>query len=266
MADRDFLRETMHKYPLTPSYALWRAVELRRLAGVKFAEPVLDLGCGEGQFIRLLLGPAPRVIGLDMALKVLRQAAHMLNGVTRADATQLPFATGSFGSILTNCVLEHIPDDERVVAEMGRVVATGGLVVATVPAPTLKGCVYLPEAVRDDPDEREEYLREFDARLAHLHYRTADEWQRIFAAGGLTMERLEPYMAAPAAAIWSRVETQLMQPLGGITSYGKLLAYSLTPPPVRRALLYRLLRRYYLMDPTPGQSHGGWLIVARKSS
>jgi hypothetical protein len=34
---------------------------------------------------------------------------------------------------------------------------------------------------------------------------------------------------------------------------------------VRRAALYRLLRKHYLRDPKPGEPHGAWMVVGRKA-
>jgi SAM-dependent methyltransferase len=266
MRERDYLREMMRAYPCAPPYVLWRAVELRLLSRLEFAEPVLDLGCGDGRFGRLLLGEGRAVFGLDLVPKVLKLAKHTHSGVVRGDATRLPFSAATFGSVLSNCVLEHIPDDKACVAELARVLVPGGTVAITVPAPGLKQCLYMPRRLEEEgePEEAAAYLAEFDRRLAHLHYRSAGEWRRIFAAAGLDVERVEPYLAAPTVAMWNRLETHLMQPLGAVASYPKLLAYCLVPPPIRRALLVRFLRKYYLMDVAEGEPHGGWLIVARR--
>jgi SAM-dependent methyltransferase len=92
------------------------------------AGPVLDLGCGVGHSFGLL---APReTVGVD-----LDQAA--LTGQDRrtvvADMRELPFAAGSFGSVLSVQSLEHVPDPERVVAEAARVLVPDGVAVFVTP-------------------------------------------------------------------------------------------------------------------------------------
>lgn len=263
---RDFLRETMRVYPRLPSYAFWRAVELRLLSRVDFAEPVLDVGCGEGEFARMLLGAQKEVVGLDLANNALRQARVLSARVIKADATRLPFSDACFGSALSNCVLEHIPDDVAVVAEMGRVLKPGGVAAITVPSPGLKEHLYPYQKLRAEGRDAEaaEYLEEFDSRLAHLHYRTEAEWREIFTAGGFSEVTLTPYLPAATVAVWSRLETSLMQPVAAVKHW-KLLAFALVPPVVRRAALYRLLRKHYLRDPEPGEPHGAWMVVGRKA-
>lgn len=51
----------------------------------------------------------------------------------RADALALPFADGSFDRVVAAEVLEHIPDDESAMAELVRVLRTGGTMAVTVP-------------------------------------------------------------------------------------------------------------------------------------
>lgn len=267
-AEKDYLAATLAAYPRQPSYALWRAIELRLLSRLQFDEPILDLGCGEGMFARLLLGEGLDLTGIDLDPAVLAQAADRgaYRRVLKADATQLPFPDGSFGSILSNCVLEHIPDDEAVIAEMARVLRPGGMVAITVPGPQLKDCLYTSNALRarGESQKADAYLDEFDRKLAHFHYRTADEWNGIFTAAGLKVDRIEPYLPAAVVSLWDRLDNYLMQPVVNVTSHKKLAFVILTPMAIRNWLTYRFLRKYYLMAVAPGAPHGGWLITARR--
>jgi len=268
VAERDFLRETLRAYPAYASFALWRAVELRLLSQVDFPEPVLDIGCGEGGFARLMFGAGREITGLDLEQRELRLAAQAgaYRDIVRADATRLPFPDRTFASCLSNCVLEHIPDDVGVVREISRVLRPGAPMAITVPAPAIKDCLYLYHALlgQGRTGEAEDYLVQYDLRFQHLHYRTEDEWRGIFATAGLKVTQVTPYLPAPAVSVWDRLENYLMQPLAFIRSHWKLLGYALIPPPVRRALWHTYLRRYYLMDAAPGQPHGCWLIRAQK--
>lgn len=49
------------------------------------------------------------------------------------DALHLPFADGSFDAALSLALLEHVPDAQHAVAEMGRVLKLGGLLYCEVP-------------------------------------------------------------------------------------------------------------------------------------
>jgi SAM-dependent methyltransferase len=89
---------------------------------------VLDLGCGTGHSFAAL---APRVsIGLD-------RDAEALTGQDRetvvADMRRLPFADGAFASVLSVQSIEHVPDADRVLGEIVRVLEPGGTAVLATP-------------------------------------------------------------------------------------------------------------------------------------
>jgi ubiquinone/menaquinone biosynthesis C-methylase UbiE len=97
---------------------------------------VLDVGCGTGDFLRLL---APIVspgeaVGLDLSETMIaearqRSAENIDNLSFRVgSALDLPFQVGSFDRILATQVLLHIPDPWRALAEMTRVLAPSGII------------------------------------------------------------------------------------------------------------------------------------------
>lgn len=98
--------------------------------------PVLDVGTGTAQIpIELCRRHgAAAVTGIDLAEHMLRLGrdnaarAHLEGRIRleRCDAKRLPHAGGSFGAVISNSILHHIPEPGAVLAEMVRVVATGG--------------------------------------------------------------------------------------------------------------------------------------------
>ena len=99
-------------------------------------ERVLDLGCGAGTdslVAAQMVAPTGTVTGLDMTTEMLerarRAAAEMEQGnveFVEGDAERLPFADDSFDVILSNGVIDLIPDKDAVFAELYRVLVPGG--------------------------------------------------------------------------------------------------------------------------------------------
>ena len=54
--------------------------------------------------------------------------------MVEGDVEALPFADGSFGTVLCTEVIEHIPDPSAALAEYRRVLQPGGVLIGSVPA------------------------------------------------------------------------------------------------------------------------------------
>ncbi|RKS68686.1 methyltransferase family protein [Actinomadura pelletieri DSM 43383] len=90
---------------------------------------VLDIGCGEGALRDALPDPPPfRLVGLDASAALLR--AHPAPRV-RADAVRLPFRDGSFDAAVAVNMLYHLDDPRVALREARRVLAPGGVLLAT---------------------------------------------------------------------------------------------------------------------------------------
>jgi SAM-dependent methyltransferase len=106
------------------------------LAGIREGETVLDVGSGPGAdaiAAARRVGPAGRVIGVDMTpamLKRARQAAAdegLANVEFRqGDAERLPVEDGTVDWVISNCVVNLVPDKRRAFAEIHRVLRPGG--------------------------------------------------------------------------------------------------------------------------------------------
>jgi SAM-dependent methyltransferase len=99
-------------------------------------ERVLDLGSGAGTdslVAALQVGPAGAVTGIDMTPEMLEKAragaAELgLGNVTfvHGEAERLPFAAESFDVVISNGVVDLVPDKDAVFSELYRVLVPGG--------------------------------------------------------------------------------------------------------------------------------------------
>jgi SAM-dependent methyltransferase len=102
-------------------------------------ERVLDLGCGAGYWSQRIarLFPWTAVMGLDYGMAFLakaRSAATDAVGFLRGDSQNLPVRDGAFDCIYADNVLEHSFDVDRALAEVFRVLADRGVLVAAIPS------------------------------------------------------------------------------------------------------------------------------------
>jgi len=131
---RDFLWP--HVQALPYFRALLRAVEASLVHEIRLPAPVLDVGCGDGHFGSVAFDE-PTTVGVDPSLASLREASgfRAYRWLIAAGGERLPFADAAFASAFSNSVLEHIPQLQEVLDEVGRVVRRGGKFVFTVPNP-----------------------------------------------------------------------------------------------------------------------------------
>ena len=94
---------------------------------------ILDVGSGAGQLAQHLIkygDPGTQVTCIDLSQPMLRRARHRLKGgdpaYVAADLTALPFADASFDGITCGYVLEHLPQPLDGLAELARVLRSGG--------------------------------------------------------------------------------------------------------------------------------------------
>ena len=87
---------------------------------------VVDVGCGSGQYLRRIAADRPdlRAVGLDLSPGMRPHAI--------GDAQQLPLADGVAGAALAMHMLYHVPDIDRAIGELARVLSHNGIaIVAT---------------------------------------------------------------------------------------------------------------------------------------
>jgi SAM-dependent methyltransferase len=95
---------------------------------------LLDLACGHGELAARAAASGAQPVGVDVAEAMLREArrAHPRLDFRRGEARALPCEDASFDVAAGNFVILHLGEPERAVAELARVLVSGGRVAITV--------------------------------------------------------------------------------------------------------------------------------------
>lgn len=107
-------------------------------AGAGNGEKILDVGCGTGSLTFTLAAAAElgAITAIDYSPVFVEEAIRRNTDprieIRQADACALPFENGKFDRALALLVLHFVPEAGKAVAEMRRVVRSGGVVAAAV--------------------------------------------------------------------------------------------------------------------------------------
>jgi SAM-dependent methyltransferase len=107
----------------------------RRYLKHKIQPRVLEVGCGTGYVLQCLAAENRYALtGLESHIAGLRHARSRLPGVelVQADARVLPYES-KFDAVGVFDVIEHISEDEAVLASIHRALKPGGIIVVTAP-------------------------------------------------------------------------------------------------------------------------------------
>jgi arsenite methyltransferase len=106
------------------------------LGRIQRGEVVLDLGCGGGTDLLIaaqMTGPAGHVIGVDMTAAMLERAEASAREMGLADVElheslieTLPLEDASVDVVISNGVIDLVPDKDAVFDEIDRVLRPGG--------------------------------------------------------------------------------------------------------------------------------------------
>jgi ubiquinone/menaquinone biosynthesis C-methylase UbiE len=96
-------------------------------------DKVLEIGCGPGYFSRAIAEAVPEgsLVLFDLQREMLELARQRLPDIAhveyiQGDASSLPFPDALFDAALLVLVLGEVPDQDRCIAEVARVVLRGG--------------------------------------------------------------------------------------------------------------------------------------------
>lgn len=182
----------------------------------------LDLGCGDG-FFASLIADTPFTIGFDpdeaSVRKAARTGAYQL--ALAGDATRMPFADASFDSVMSNSVLEHIPDVDAVLAELKRVVRPGGRLLLSTPSHRFGEMLLGSDLLRGVGLNglARAYTRWFNRRARHFHTDNVETWRERLDHHGFTIQRWHYYVSRPGLHAFD---------LAHYVSVPRLISYRLT--------------------------------------
>lgn len=160
--------------------------------------PSLDFGCGDGFFAQITFGKKRIDIGLD--LKNNQRVNEAINKkiykkVILYDGKKIPFKNNYFKTVISNCVLEHIPNLEFSLKEIYRVIKPNGFFIASVMTDNWEKYLFGKKIFGKF------YLSFMRKKQEHYHLFSFKKWQKIFIKNGFKIIEVYPYLSPNQAQI-----------------------------------------------------------------
>jgi ubiquinone/menaquinone biosynthesis C-methylase UbiE len=109
-------------------------------ASVHPGDTVVDVGCGSGWYLELLLRMGADVTGVDYSAEMLRLSHQRLVGwdsahwrLVQSDARALDLPSAQFDVAIAVGLLDYLPDPSLAMRELQRVLNPGGRLIVTIP-------------------------------------------------------------------------------------------------------------------------------------
>jgi ubiquinone/menaquinone biosynthesis C-methylase UbiE len=188
---KTFLKRFLRTAPL--SHALWRSVEALSFSSVIMKKPVLDIGCGFGEFAGVVFDKIE--MGIDINDREIKDALQgkKYKKVRWADARELPFKDASYETVLSVSTLEHIENVEKVIQEVHRILRRDGTFIFSVPTSTLYRSLLIPALLSSIGLEHlsEKYITLHKEAFKHVTIKPKKWWEKTLKNSGFRIIREE---------------------------------------------------------------------------
>jgi SAM-dependent methyltransferase len=199
--------------------AVERSWEIDLLSQETFKHPILDVGCGEGIFGKILAS-SPIEFGLDPNAREIARAKSLgaYSQLIQANGNRIPLENESVQTVISNSTLEHIRNLDDVIKEIHRVLERKGHLYVTLPTDKFDHYALIPltlEKLRLN-NLAGVYRKQFNRFWAHYNYMHPDEWEKYFSNFGFEVEEKIGY-----GKKWACVLNELTVPFSIIAFLNK---------------------------------------------
>ncbi len=187
------------------AHALFRGAEALALCGQPLRGPLLDLGCGAGQFAALAVA-GDIDVGADACARQLGRAAATgrFRRLVHGDARRLALPDQAFATVLSVSALEHMPEPSAVVAEVSRLLRPGGRFVGTAVLADLRQHLAYPRMLRRVGlgAAARWYERTHERVFQHRTLLAQPHWEALFATHGLRLVLSRRILSPRLTYLW----------------------------------------------------------------
>ena len=191
-----------------PHFQMIRTVESGLLSSFinKESTPLLDLGCGNGEFAESLR--LNQIYGIDVDLKAILEIEinKLYQRVILANASRLPCKNEAFASVFSNCAIEHMDHIEDVLDEIRRILKRKGEFIFTAPTDFFLKIVGEDRFLNDIYSDTRDTLNEYNRIHNHVNIFSLEKWKRILKKTGFEIQKHRYYLPGSIGKFIARMD------------------------------------------------------------
>jgi SAM-dependent methyltransferase len=200
--NNDFLQRYITVVPL--ALAFERYLECKIYINLPLEHPILDLGCGEGLFAKILF--AEKIdVGIDPNPRELERARQLdsYTELVQCYGDKIPKSASSYNTIFSNSVLEHIPDLSPVLEEVNRLLSDEGNFYFTVPSDKFDHFSVMNIILSSLGLESmaSAFRKSYNRFWRHYHYYSLAKWEELIQAHGFEISQSFEYDPQPVCTL-----------------------------------------------------------------
>lgn len=248
-------------YPHVPPMCIWRAWEYAAYQRYTLPEPVLDVGCGDGHFFRLVWPAVQDVTGVDMdpGVAELARRTGVYRAVYNTRADRLPFPPETFASAFANCSLEHMDDLAGILRSIHRSLRPGGSFLLSVVTDKFTEWATLPLLTEriGEPHLAGILRKSYEAHHHLVNALELEAWIEVLQQASFTVEEFIPIVPEMTGRFFLFLD-HLWHVEGPSGEVGDTLRQYLSEIPAFTAAFRQILSGFLQMD--SGRSTGSGLV------
>ncbi len=194
----------------------------------QFKDKILDYGCGDGFFANLIFNEAEIDYGLDVGSSRINEAKKIkcYKDLLVYDGQKIPLKDQEVNTVISNSVLEHIPDINSAVKEIERVLKPGGMFFTTVMTANWGKSLWGNQFWSG-------YEQMMKNKQEHHSLLSISDWEKVFLDSGFKLHNKITYLPPNIAQAMDRAH---------YLSIGSLFSYKLIGKWVIWSNWYRLIQ------------------------
>ncbi|MFA6016738.1 MAG: class I SAM-dependent methyltransferase [Patescibacteria group bacterium] len=218
---------------------------------------ILDFGCGEGFFAGLVFGKNKINVGLDLKNnKRIEEAIRkkVYKKISLYGGNTIPYPNNYFQTVVSNCVLEHIPNIDFSLTEIYRVLKPGGYFITSVMADQWENNLFGSKIFG------KKYLEYMRKTQVHFNLFSNRKWQDSFKKVGFKIHAVDGYLYKKSAQYLDMLH---YLSIGSLISYKLFNKWILFNIPFFNKVKTKYIKKTIIDEKNPNKSSAIFFVLKK---